>query len=236
MNKIIVEIIVTNVDEAIEAQKLGANRLELIHAFSDGGLSPELTTTREVCSVVDIPVSVMVRPHAKNFVYDKNDMKQIQHEIDWIASQTRAANIVFGSLTPARTIAFKQLEDILAQISLTKHLGLTYHRAIDEAIDTVGAFNELQSYINTPLKRVLSSGGKATAFEGVNQLRRMQGDIKSNGVKLLIGSGVTPVNAAQLIHLTGVDEIHLGTGVRDSAQKFVPELFSQLFDSLVQKI
>ena len=41
-----IEIIVTNVEEAILAEQYGADRLELIHAFNLGGLSPALDLSK----------------------------------------------------------------------------------------------------------------------------------------------------------------------------------------------
>jgi copper homeostasis protein len=227
----LVEVIVTNVKEAILAEEYGANRLELIHAFADGGLSPALSLTTEVCSAVNIPVSVMVRPHAKSFVYSDGDMQQILTEIDYIAEKSKAANIVFGSLDGSGDIDFKQLERVLGFIELAK-LGLTFHRAIDVCNNTLKSFGELQQYAGTNLKRVLSSGGKATAELGVEELSQMQQLVKPSGVKLLIGSGVTPSNAQVLSCKIGVDEIHIGTGVRDSNGLLSKLKFAELIQNI----
>jgi copper homeostasis protein len=54
----LLEVIVTNVQEAILAQEYGADRLELIHAFTVGGLSPDKNLAQEVCSAVTIPINV----------------------------------------------------------------------------------------------------------------------------------------------------------------------------------
>lgn len=222
----LVEIIVTSLNEALLAQEYGADRLELIHSFEDGGLSPEPELIKQVCAAVAIPVSVMVRPHAQSFVYDQKTMTQIEQEIDFILSVTQAANIVFGSLNDSNEIDFNQLEKILAQVAKSS-VGVTFHRAIDVAKDTVAAFKALQNYRGTNLQRVLSSGGKPTAQEGVNELIAMECEANS-GVKLLVGSGVKPSNARQLIELIGCQEIHLGTGVRNSDGKLDKDLFLQL--------
>jgi copper homeostasis protein CutC len=58
------EVIVTTVDEAIEAEAGGADRLELVRALDVGGLTPEISIARGVLAAVRIPVRVMVREEA----------------------------------------------------------------------------------------------------------------------------------------------------------------------------
>ncbi len=209
----LVEVIATNLQEAVLAEKFGADRIELIHAFTDGGLSPALELSREVCNVLKIPVNIMVRPHGKGFIYGQDEMLTISREIDFLASKTKAASIVFGSLDIYQRVNYSQLESVLRLLESAK-LGLTFHRAIDVAENVEESFRELQNYANTSLKRVLSSGGRATALFGIDQLTRMQAMIKPNGVKLLAGSGINPDNAVELITKTKVQEIHIGTGLR----------------------
>ena len=228
----LVEVIATNLEEALLAEKFGAHRVELIHAFTDGGLSPCLELSREVCEALTIPVNVMVRPHGENFIYDQNDMYTINSEIDYLASKTKASAIVFGALNLANSIDYRQLELVLGLLD-SSHLGLTFHRAIDVANDVVGEFMELQNYAGTSLQRVLSSGGADTALNGISNLASMQRLIKHSGggVKLLAGSGVKPINVIELLLKTQVEEIHLGTGLRVN-NKLNDELFQQLFKNL----
>ncbi|MBX9597602.1 MAG: hypothetical protein K2X04_03390 [Burkholderiales bacterium] len=210
----LIEIIATNLEEAICAEQYGANRLELIHDFELGGLSPKLELARDVCTAVNIPVNVMVRPHGESFIYTPQDMTTILHEIDYLLSNSKVSSIVFGSLTENRVINLRQLESVIKLLENTG-VGLTFHRAIDVSSDVVAAYQELQNY--TPhLTRVLSSGGKDNAIGGSKQLAEMQQG--SRGVILLAGAGITPENATDLISISKVSEIHLGTGVRTNGR------------------
>lgn len=210
----LIEIIATNLEEAICAERYGADRLELIHDFELGGLSPQLELAREVCTAVKIPVNVMVRPHGESFIYTSQDMNKILHEIDYLLSNTKVSSIVFGSLTEDNVINLKQLESVIKLLENTG-VGLTFHRAIDVSRNIVAAYQELQNYA-PHLTRVLSSGGKDSAIDGSAQLAIMQQD--SRGVILLAGAGITPDNAADLVRATKVSEIHLGTGVRTNGK------------------
>src|SRR5437899_1065189 len=57
----VLEVIACSVADAVEAEKGGANRLEVISHFEVGGLTPPLGLVREIMAAVRLPVRVMVR-------------------------------------------------------------------------------------------------------------------------------------------------------------------------------
>lgn len=71
---VLIEVIVQNDEEAIEAEKLGADRLELVAAIQEGGLTPSYGTIKQVLHSVRIPVSIMIRPHSYHYVYNQTDL------------------------------------------------------------------------------------------------------------------------------------------------------------------
>ena len=221
----VIEIIVKNTEEALLAEKYGASRLELIHSFELGGLSPSLQLIREVCDAVNIPVNIMVRPHGRNFCYNATEIEQIISEIKYLRDDTKANGIVFGALDATGGIDANLLELV---IDTKGHLGLTFHRAIDEAIDTVGAYKTLLKYKEVDL--VLTSGGFGTAIEGTQIIKQMV-KLNSQTCQVLAGSGITPENAKKLIESTGVTQIHLGSGVRENGI-LSKEKFQKLFEEL----
>lgn len=221
----LIEIIVTNLEEALQAEEYGASRLELIHAFTDGGLSPQFQLAKVICSHVNIPVNIMVRPHARSFIYSAADMRIMQCEIDALLTHTKVNAIVFGSLTEKLTLNFKQLEAVIRQLEGTG-CELTFHRAIDVSINPVAAFEALQTYRDT-VTRVLTSGGANTASEGLATLVKMQQFCLKGGAILLPGSGINLDNVLQIIKETKPTELHIGTGVRKDGL-LNAELFKQL--------
>lgn len=210
----LIEIIATNLEEAITAEKYGANRIELIHSFDLGGLSPALELSREVCLKVKIPVNVMIRPHGDSFCYNLADIKQILLELEYLRDKTQANAVVFGALNNNGNIDKTLLKQIIANKG---HLGLTFHRAIDVAFDTLEAYKQLIEFKEIDL--VLTSGGKNTASEGAHVIKQMlELNNGQSNCKILAGSGITPENAAKLIQQTNVTQIHLGTGVRENGK------------------
>jgi copper homeostasis protein CutC len=57
----VLEVIVTSLDDAIEAERGGATRLEVVRDLDRGGLTPSLGLVHDIVAAVRIPIRVMVR-------------------------------------------------------------------------------------------------------------------------------------------------------------------------------
>src|SRR3712207_462978 len=71
------EVIASNVTEALEAQAGGAHSIELCVDLTVGGLTPPLDVARAVRDAVSIDVNMMIRPHAESFYYSPHDIDLI---------------------------------------------------------------------------------------------------------------------------------------------------------------
>ena len=199
------EIIASTVEEAVAAEQAGADRIELVSALSEGGLTPSYGLIRQVVSTVEIPVHVLVRPHSKSFVYSKSDEETIITDIDLIR-ELGAAGIVVGSLTADGRVD----EGFLGRIIKHKgELSLTFHRAIDSSRDILEAAEVLADF--PEVDRILTSGGQATALEGKETIARLIKDHPD--LIILPGSGITLENAKTLLEETKASELHVGSAV-----------------------
>jgi len=199
------EIIASTVEEAVAAKQAGADRIELVSALSEGGLTPSYGLIRQVVSTVEIPVHVLVRPHSKSFVYSKSDEETIITDIDLIR-ELGAAGIVVGSLTADGRVD----EGFLGRIIKHKgELSLTFHRAIDSSRDILEAAEVLADF--PEVDRILTSGGQATALEGKETIARLIEDHPD--LIILPGSGITLENAEALLEATKASELHVGSAV-----------------------
>lgn len=199
------EIIASTVEEAVAAEQAGADRIELVSALSEGGLTPSYGLIRQVVSTVEIPVHVLVRPHSKSFVYSKSDEETIITDIDLIR-ELGAAGIVVGSLTADGRVD----EGFLGRIIKHKgELSLTFHRAIDSSRDIFEAAEVLADF--PEVERILTSGGQATALEGKETIARLIADYPD--LIILPGSGITLENAEALLEATKASELHVGSAV-----------------------
>ncbi|KTR58704.1 copper homeostasis protein [Exiguobacterium indicum] len=199
------EIIASTVEEAVAAEQAGADRIELVSALSEGGLTPSYGLIRQVVSTVEIPVHVLVRPHSKSFVYSKSDEETIITDIDLIR-ELGAAGVVVGSLTADGRVD----EGFLGRIIKHKgELSLTFHRAIDSSRDIFEAAEVLADF--PEVDRILTSGGQATAVEGKGTIARLIEDHPD--LIILPGSGITLENAETLLTATKASELHVGSAV-----------------------
>ena len=144
---------------------------------------------------------VMIRPLAGNFIYSKKEIIQMKSEIDQ-AKKAGATGVVFGLLTSENTIDIENTR-ILAEYS--KPLPVTFHKAIDELESPVEGVSELLQIEN--IKRILTSGGKPTALEGQETIRKMIG-IAGDKITILVAGKVLDSNIEEIQKLTGADELH----------------------------
>ncbi|MDX8338667.1 copper homeostasis protein CutC [Draconibacterium sp. IB214405] len=195
------EACVESFTEAKLAQEKGANRIELCSDLANDGLTPDFETMKKACSELDIPVMTMARPRAGNFVHSAEEIEQMKTAIDQ-AKEAGAAGIVFGLLTDENKIDEANTR-LLAEYA--KPLPVTFHKAIDEMENPVEGVNVLKTIPN--IKRILSSGGKATAIEGQEVIRQMIAAAEGK-ITILVAGKVTADNVTEIQQITGTTELH----------------------------
>ena len=195
------EACVESLEEARLAEKRGAERIELCSDLASDGLTPSTELMQKACSELRIPVMVMVRPRAGNFVFSEEEIEHTKAAIDE-AKKAGAAGIVFGLLSTENKIDEKNTR-ILADYA--KPLPVTFHKAIDELKDPVDGVRVLKTIPG--IKRILTSGGKPTALEGQETIRKM---IQEAGdqITILVAGKVLDSNVKEISRLTGASELH----------------------------
>ncbi len=208
-----IEVIVQNVADAIEAEKFGADRLELVSTINEGGLTPSYETIKETLQQVGIPVQVMIRPHSKHFYYTETDITTMLEDINNLIS-LGGNRIVFGALNKDDTINQELLTRI---VQLAPQLDITFHRAFDEVSSQQDAYYTLCQYRNQ-VKRILTSGGAENCDQGQTQLKQLvKLATETDGPAILPGSGLDAMNIAAIHSHVGASQYHFGKGVRKQA-------------------
>src|SRR5829696_1955845 len=153
----LLESVVETVAAARAAEHAGAGRLELCARLVDGGVTPPPGLVTAVLERVSIPVFVMVRPRAGDFVYSEAEMADARHDV--AAMRLRGAHgIVLGVLQRDGRIDVERERSLIER---AQGLPVTFHRAFDAAPDLEAA---LDAVIAAGASRVLTSGGAATAL------------------------------------------------------------------------
>jgi len=200
-NPMICEACVESFEEALQAELHGANRIELCSDLANDGLTPSAELIKKACSELKIPVMVMARPRAGNFVYTDAEVEQMKAAIEE-AKKAGAAGIVLGLLTNNNQIDEKNTKIL---VDYAQPLPVTFHKAIDELDNPVEGVRILKTFPG--IKRILTSGGKATALEGQETIRKMI-EVAGSQITILVAGKVLDSNVEEISQLTGATELH----------------------------
>lgn len=194
------EACVESLIDALEAEKRGADRIELCDNLSQGGTTPSYGTIKVALSTLKIPVFPIIRPRGGDFYYTPAEIEVIKEDIK-VCKSLGAKGVVLGLLTKDKKIDFEVLSQL---IELAKPMEVTFHKAIDELEDPTLVIDEL---INIGVKRILSSGTKPTALEGKDMLNKM---IEKAGDRLtiVVAGKVTKEILPEVSNLIPAKEYH----------------------------
>lgn len=187
-------------ESCIIAEQAGAGRIEFCSDYNSGGITPLRNDIVNVQEGVKIPLHVIIRPREGNFVYSTQELEKMKQDIVFCREQG-IDGIVIGALNPDNTIDTMACASF---VELAGQMSCNFHRAIDACTNMEKSVEQL---IELGFKRVLTSGGKSSATEGVTQLAALQ---KHYGAQITImpGGGVRNSNIAQLAASTGCREFH----------------------------
>jgi copper homeostasis protein len=216
--RLLLEIPVASVEDALAAEKGGADRLELNAALSLGGLTPSLGTLIEVKATVALPVFVMIRPRPGGFAYSQADLQVMQRDID-LALQYGADGIVFGILAANGPVAVDHCRRLVQQVG---DRAAVFHRAFDV---TPEPFEALEQLINLGFRRVMTSGQEETAYNGAALIAELI-HRSAGRIEVLPAGGINRFTAADVVARTGCDQVHasLRTKVEDRSVAARPQV------------
>lgn len=193
------------VTSAVEAAFRGsASRVELCSAMDLDGLTPPRSHVRAARKVFrDRPgVMVMIRPHAGGFVYSDIDIERMVKRVQ-DSVLDKADGVVFGALNRDDSRVDAETTALLVQTAHASDLQVTFHRAFDATPDPIAAAETL---IALGVDRILTSGipwkHKGNVVDGAATLSRLIQHV-DNRIEIIIGGGVTPNNARQIMEKIG---------------------------------
>jgi copper homeostasis protein len=195
-----IEICVEGVDGLVAAQEAGADRVELCASLVEGGLTPSLGVVREALRVATIPFHVIVRPRGGDFLYSDLEFTSMVEDVRAL-KDLGVAGVVVGCLTPDGRIDEERMRTL---VEAARPLTVTCHRAFDMTQDYREA---LEALIRAGVDRVLTSGQRDTALEGLKILKDTAALADGRIVVMACGA-LDESNIATVRRETGVDEMH----------------------------
>ncbi|MCL1968127.1 MAG: copper homeostasis protein CutC [Bacteroidetes bacterium] len=196
----IIEVCAATLVTAMAADKSGADRIELCRNIENGGTTPSYDNIAYCVNNLNLKTNVLVRPRAGNFVYSDAEFELIKNDVLFCKNLGVNA-VVVGFLHNDFTIDIEKTSEI---VTLAKPMEVTFHRAFDVCTDWKIA---LEQIIQCGCTRILTSGQKPTAIEGVETIKDIVKQAE-NRIIILAGSGITMENYLQLVKDTGVKEVH----------------------------
>jgi copper homeostasis protein len=197
---ILIEAAVGTLEAAFAAERVGPDRIELCVNLNEGGTTPSTGLIAAVIDATRLPLFVLIRPRAGDFVYGDDEINLMIRDVD-TAANIGIAGIVTGALTSDGRV---DVERTRALVKAAAGLPVTFHRAFDFAINMPDALEQL---IDLGVTRVLTSGGAPTALEGAEVIAALV-DQAGGRISVVAGGGIREHNVSDVIRRTGVREVH----------------------------
>jgi copper homeostasis protein len=197
---VILEIAANSVASALAAQEGGAGRVELCTALELGGLTPSHAQIALARERLRIPLYVLIRPRAGDFLYGELECETMLRDVETCAS-LGCDGVVLGVLDAEGRVDTARCRPLIAAAG---KLGVTFHRAFDLSRDPAQALDEI---VALGCERILTSGMQGSAADGSALIREL---VEQAGDRIVVmpGAGITAQNIAALATATGAHEFH----------------------------
>ena len=202
----IIEVCAESYEYALKAEKAGADRIELCKDLHLDGLTPDYESAKRTMDSLNIPVFILIRPREGDFIYSNEEFELMKSDIAKF-KEMGCKGIVSGVLNDDNSIDVERTKEL---VELSKPLEFTFHRAFDIVINPL---KEIENLIKIGVDRVLTSGQKEKAIDGLVLLKQLN-NISNNRLVIIPGSGISKNNLKKFelfneIHGSFKDEINL---------------------------
>lgn len=200
MKRPFLEVSAEGVDGLLVAQDNGADRVELCASVLEGGITPSLGIVREALRRARVPVFVIVRPRGGDFLYSEAEFASMRQDVIAL-KELGVPGVVSGCLTASGEVDRERTADLLR---LARPMSFTFHRAFDMVRDPAQA---LEVLIDLGVDRLLTSGQRATAMEGLANLKQL-GELANGRLIVMPCGGLRAANIGHVFRETGLGELH----------------------------
>lgn len=194
------EVIGFTIEGCSIAQEAGAQRIELCDNPGEGGTTPSYGFIKMARKNVKVELYNMIRPRGGDFVYNDDEFEMMKEDVA-ISKLLGCDGIVTGILTGENKVDKKRCAEL---VNIAYPMGVTFHRAFDR---TLNAFTALEDVIEIGCERILTSGLKRNAIEGLDMIAEL---VKRSDGRIIImpGAGINAHNIVEVAAATGAEEFH----------------------------
>jgi copper homeostasis protein len=196
----LIEICVEGIDGLVAAQAGGADRVELCASLLEGGLTPSMGVVKQALAVATIPFHVIIRPRGGDFLYSELEYQTMLDDVR-ACRELGVAGVVIGCLTADGRIDEVRTK---ALVDAARPMRVTNHRAFDMTRDAEEA---IEALVRCGVDRVLTSGQRDTALEGIDIIKRSH-DAAHGRIVIMACGALDETNIAEVLRRSGADELH----------------------------
>jgi copper homeostasis protein len=209
MTRPFLEVSIEGVDGLLVAQENGADRVELCASVLQGGITPSVGMVREALRQARIPVFVIVRPRGGDFLYSEAEFESMRQDV-MALKDLGVPGVVTGCLSAGGEVDEQRTAELLR---LARPMSFTFHRAFDMVRDPVQA---LEVLIGLGVDRLLTSGQRGTAVEGLTNLKHL-GQVANGRIIVMPCGSIRAANVGQVCRETGLWEVHFAAHTTESS-------------------
>lgn len=198
----LLEVCCYSMECALEAQRCGADRIELCAAPQEGGLTPSLGVLKTVRESVTIPVHPIIRPRGGDFCYTAGEFAAMLDDVAAVRD-LGFPGMVIGILDADGQVDRARMKKIMAAAGT---MAVTFHRAFDMCANPRQTSVELAEL---GVQRILTSGQQPSAEKGISLIRELIS--QSDTPIIMAGAGVRAANLPLFLQ-AGVKEVHSSAG------------------------
>ena len=202
----LLEVIACSVKDAVEAEKGGAGRLEIVRDLKRGGLTPSYKLVEEIRQCVAIPIRVMLRANESFETSGEEEIERLCNAAERFAS-LEVDGFVLGFLRGGEV----DLELTQRVLASAPQMRATFHHAFENTRDKLVALGAIKQL--PQVDRVLSHGGKDELMSRVQRLAQYE-KAAAPELKIIAGGDVNNAAILQIGRETRIREFHVGRAAR----------------------
>lgn len=220
--KAVLEVCVDTVDSAFAAQRAGADRLVLCSGLALGGITPGINFFYAVRNHLDLPVSVLVRPHAGDYCASPAEFEMMKDDVA-LFRDAGADAVQTGILTPGGDLDVLRMDEL---ILTAREMKMVLGRAFDECRQPEEAFQRA---------KMMGFGGLATSgqcrrsYDGRGLIARLL--LNADGMEIAVAGEMEPREFAAFRQVTAAS-VYQGSWLK-KAENAVRRPKRRLLDSAV---
>lgn len=190
------------IDHALKSNDV--DRFETCSNLEEGGLTPTIEIFEYIKAYAkNIDQVIMIRNKNSFYIESQKDIEIMKKSIEEFC-QKGGRHFIFGYIDKQGKIDIDSCLKLIETIKKYENTSWNFHMAIDLVNDYDEAFKTL---IKHNFTRVLTKGGKSSAIQNIDNLKRLN-EKYGNEIEILVGGKVTKDNYLEIHKKTNITQFH----------------------------